>query len=499
MRSPNSIYKTQFSPIRHSAASLAFKPLIIAMIIMLVGTAIPVSASASEKGIHDALQFTQVESGNYYSIALRKDGSVWTWGRNLLGEIGIQETVTISETDGPVRLSLLSDIKHIATSGNGQNLAVKSDGTVWTWGTAPRSDDNKIHSVLPQQVAGIANAVTVASGSDFGVALRQDGSVWSWQRELNKNDSNSVRKPAAVSGIANVVQIHVSNHQIYAVKRDGTVWSWNEPSLMFNSNTKTPTKPLLMKGLSNIRFVTSNEQALYVLDKKGKVRTLDAKGKPTAVQPKLTVKEVRAASSYTLFLTTAGDVYSYGRTVTGKQGKVNGLPKIKSISAGTYHNQAISERGEVWGWGGNHFNSVGATAASPDGMIYLPIKANIAVDIMIDGQVINSIFAPRVSANTVQIPITTITRALGAQFATNQDPSGTLSYTIEYEGRSFTFRGGESIILVDDQAIELPESVSSLTGAVAAPYQLFEKGLGISITWDSQLQQLRMYTQVQVY
>ncbi|WP_152392938.1 stalk domain-containing protein [Paenibacillus guangzhouensis] len=498
MRSSNSIYKTHSSPIRHTAPSLTFKPLIIAMIIFLFGTAIPVSASASEKGIHDALQFTQVESGNYYSIALRKDGSVWTWGRNLLGEIGIQETVTISETDGPVRLSLLSDIKHIATSGNGHNLAVKADGTVWTWGTAPLSDDYTIHSVLPQKVAGIANAVTVASGSDFGVALRQDGSVWSWQRELNKNDTNSVRKPAAVSGIADVVQIHVSNHQIYAVKRDGTVWSWNEPSLLSNSKIKTPTKPVLIKGLSNIRSVTTNEQALFALDKKGKVKTLDAKGKPTAVQPKLTVKEVRAASFYTLFLTTAGDVYSYGRTVTGKQGKVNGLPKIKSISAGTYHNQAISERGEVWGWGGNHFNSVGATAVSPDGMIYLPIKANMAVDIMIDGQVINSIFAPRVSANTVHIPITTITRALGAQFATNQDPSGTLSYTIAYEGRSITFRGGDSNILVGDQAIELPESVSSLTGAVAAPYQLFEKGLGLSIIWDAQLQQLRMNTQVQV-
>ncbi|WP_195570748.1 hypothetical protein [Paenibacillus sp. 1001270B_150601_E10] len=115
-------------------------------------------------------------------------------------------------------------------------------------------------------------------------------------------------------------------------------------------------------------------------------------------------------------------------------------------------------------------------------MIYHPIKTNIAVDIMIDGQVINSIFAPRMSANTVYILITTITRALGAQFATNQDPSGTLSYTIVYEGRSFTIRGGDSIIIVDDQAIELPESVSSLTAAVAAPYQLFEKERDLSIT-----------------
>ncbi|MGZ9584887.1 stalk domain-containing protein [Paenibacillus marinisediminis] len=495
MRLPLSFYKTQTSTIRHSTISTRFKPLIIAMILLLVGTAIPVSASASEKGIPEAMQFTQVESGYYYSIALRKDGSVWTWGRNLLGEIGIQETVTFSETDGPVRLSSLSGIKHI-TSGNGHNLAVKSDGTVWTWGSAERTDDNKIHSILPQQVAGITNAATVAAGWDFGVALRQDGSVWSWQREWNKNDTNSVRKPAAVSGIANVVQIHVFNNKVYAVKRDGTVWSWNEPSPANNSNIKTPTKPVQVKGLSNIQSVTSNEDALYALDKKGKVWTLDAKGKPIAVQPKLTVKEVRAAERYTLFLTTAGDVYSYGRTVTGKQGKVNGLPKIQSISAGAYHNQAISERGEVWGWGGNHFNSIGTATDSPDHMVYLPIKANMAVDIIIDGQLINSAFAPSVTASTVQIPVTTITRAIGAKFAINQDPSGTLTYSIDYDGQSVTFRGGESNILVNDQSIKLPEPVSSLTGALAAPYQLFEKGLGLSVTWDSQLQQVRIDTKV---
>lgn len=59
----------------------------------------------------------QVEGGYYYTVALRSDGSVWTWGRNLLGELGISDTIRYRHTSGPVRIPQLSDVTAISTTG----------------------------------------------------------------------------------------------------------------------------------------------------------------------------------------------------------------------------------------------------------------------------------------------------------------------------------------------------------------------------------------------
>lgn len=162
--------------------------------------------------------------GHYYTVALRSDGSVWKWGRNLLGELGISDTVRYRHTFSPVRIPQLSTVTAITTSGEGYSVAVQADGTVWQWGAGR----------APSQVSGITNAKRVTAGPFTSAALLQDGTVQSWQtpplKLPNTMNEDAEKKPTLhrISGLKNVVQTTLSGYDGYALKKDGSVWTWKE-------------------------------------------------------------------------------------------------------------------------------------------------------------------------------------------------------------------------------------------------------------------------------
>src|ERR1039457_2730767 len=72
------------------------------------------------------------------TIVLKSDGTVWTWGANFDGKLGIGETNTVRssvpvEVHGPGNVSYLNAVKAIM-GGEEHNLALKADGTLWAWG-----------------------------------------------------------------------------------------------------------------------------------------------------------------------------------------------------------------------------------------------------------------------------------------------------------------------------------------------------------------------------
>ncbi|HHT9146477.1 MAG TPA: RCC1 domain-containing protein, partial [Candidatus Wunengus sp. YC61] len=72
-----------------------------------------------------------VAGGGYHILVLKSDGTVWAWGSNSSGQLGIGSTV--GRVRFHVQVSSLSGIIDI-TGGVSHSLAVKSDGTVWAWG-----------------------------------------------------------------------------------------------------------------------------------------------------------------------------------------------------------------------------------------------------------------------------------------------------------------------------------------------------------------------------
>jgi len=119
-----------------------------------------------------------------YSLALTPDGSVWAWGRNDEGQLGIGSVGKQGcKCSRPVRLGTLSNIKAIAASG-GAGAVLKSDRTVWAWGNNQfgQLGRGKLGGTnpTPGQVMGLSGVRALAGGGGFLLALRSDRTVMSW-------------------------------------------------------------------------------------------------------------------------------------------------------------------------------------------------------------------------------------------------------------------------------------------------------------------------------
>src|SRR5207253_3823110 len=90
----------------------------------------PASVSGYLSGV------TAIAGGDWHSLALKSNGTVWAWGLNEEGQLG---NGTLIDSNTPVQVlgsggaGYLTGVTAIA-GGVRQSLALKSDGTVWAWG-----------------------------------------------------------------------------------------------------------------------------------------------------------------------------------------------------------------------------------------------------------------------------------------------------------------------------------------------------------------------------
>jgi alpha-tubulin suppressor-like RCC1 family protein len=71
-----------------------------------------------------------VSGGEFHTVLVKPDGSVWAWGINSSGQLG---DGTTTQKTVPTLVSGISDVVAVAAGGT-FTLALKSDGTVWAWG-----------------------------------------------------------------------------------------------------------------------------------------------------------------------------------------------------------------------------------------------------------------------------------------------------------------------------------------------------------------------------
>ena len=108
-------------------------------------------------------------------------------------------------------------------AGGADSVALRSDGTVWTWGN--NGDGAGTNQLAPVRLRGIFDVVSVAAGVYHTVALCADGTVWTWgwndYGQLGRNGDGTV--PGRVNGLGNVVAIAAGQYHTMAVTADGRV------------------------------------------------------------------------------------------------------------------------------------------------------------------------------------------------------------------------------------------------------------------------------------
>ena len=128
-------------------------------------------------GLSDCLK---VSVGEAHMLALSSDGSVWSWGENKYGQLGLGH---IEDSDIPKKVLGLSNVIDIAAGGT-HSLALCADGSVYAWGDNSNGQlGEAIHAGrnYPKQVEGISDVVQITAGDSTSLAVKADASLMSWR------------------------------------------------------------------------------------------------------------------------------------------------------------------------------------------------------------------------------------------------------------------------------------------------------------------------------
>ncbi|MFP4976574.1 invasin domain 3-containing protein [Paenibacillus sp. CN-4] len=333
-----------------------------------------VSLSVPEKNIDTVSPLTavQISAGDQFSLALKPNGQVYSWGFNASGELGRGEGFYY----GPYaeQIQGMPPIKQVS-AGSTHSLALAEDGTVWAWG------DNLMGSIgnggsvqyyySPQQVyrsAGepLTDIVQVEAGQLTSYALTSEGEVlgWGYNRNMQLGDGTSINRSYPVkvlkpSGepLTGVKQISAGPYSMFAVMEDGTVWVAGNSA-----------------GASGDGSAASRKTAVQVGDGSGGY--LGADGNP--------VLSVSAGFHHYLALRSDGTLWTWGANNEGQLGRgetgahyaspaqvtenAEGplIPQETAMmEAGAFYTAVLGKDGTLWMTGNNAYSQLGGGRSDP--------------------------------------------------------------------------------------------------------------------------------------
>ena len=180
--------------------------------------------------ITTATNWIKVASASFFTIALKADGTIWGWGRNDNYQTG--NTPATLNQPIPIQIGTDADWIDIATGPNDTSFAIKSDGTIWGWGSNPNSiivsGSGTTTVSTPTQVGTDTDWVKMSVGGGHILAQKHDGTLWSW-------GGGAVLGVGGVPSVTNIPQqittdtwksFCAGTQSSYGVKSNGTLWAW---------------------------------------------------------------------------------------------------------------------------------------------------------------------------------------------------------------------------------------------------------------------------------
>jgi alpha-tubulin suppressor-like RCC1 family protein len=205
-----------------------------------------------------------------FCFAIKTDGTLWAWGSNGQGQLGIGNTTSYSS---PVQVGSLTNWLQISCGYYVSALALKTDGTLWSWGRNNYGQlglGNTISYSSPKQVGALKNWKAIYSGVSSVLALKTDGTLWAWGRnnfgQLGLGNRTYYSSPKQVGSLTNWSKICV-NTAAAAIKTDGTLWSWSQNNFgqLGLGNITSYSSPKQVGSLTNWISLAASYQAFYSL------------------------------------------------------------------------------------------------------------------------------------------------------------------------------------------------------------------------------------------
>jgi alpha-tubulin suppressor-like RCC1 family protein len=204
----------------------------------------------------------RIVSGGYHCLAVKTNGTLWSWGYNN-GTLGLGNTTNRSspvQVGGDTTWSTIS-------AGVYHSLAVKSNGTMWAWGENASNGrlglGDTTDRLTPTQIGGLTTWSTVSAGRYYGIAVKTDGTMWAWgsnnNGQLGLGNTTDRSSPVQVGALTNWLSVAGGDNTLFGIKTDGTLWSsgHNNNGQLGDGTTTNRSSPIQVGALTTWSSVAS--------------------------------------------------------------------------------------------------------------------------------------------------------------------------------------------------------------------------------------------------
>ncbi|MCL2796980.1 MAG: Ig-like domain-containing protein, partial [Firmicutes bacterium] len=329
-----------------------------------------------------------IAAGDFHSLAIKFDGSLWAWGDNDYVQLGDGTPI---RRRAPVQIGIDYDWDFV-TAGNAHSLAIKKNGSLWAWGQSnygQLGNGGTTQRSTPVQIGIDYDWDSVTAGAYHSLAIKKDGSLWAWgynkYGQLGDGTTTIRSRPVQIGIDYDWDFVIAGGDHSLAIKKDGSLWAWgnNGGSQLGDGTTTIRSRPVQIGIDYDWDFVTAGGDHSLAIKKDGSLwawgynsvgqlgdgTTID-RGAPVQIGIDYDWDFVTTGSGHTLAIKKDDSLWAWGYNSVGQLG--DGTTTNRStpvqigidydwdyVIAGGTHSLAIKKDDSLWAWGENFYGQLG--------------------------------------------------------------------------------------------------------------------------------------------
>ncbi|MBA2611991.1 MAG: T9SS type A sorting domain-containing protein [Bacteroidetes bacterium] len=281
-----------------------------------------------------------IAAGSFNILGIKNDNTLWAWGANYNGQCGNGTYNTILTT--PTQIGTDNNWKTVSV-GVYHCVGIKADSTLWVWGgnySGQLGDGTNIDKNTPIQIGTSHDWKSIATGHYHTVAIKTDGTIWAWGNNTygqigDFSSSNNRYNPEKLGTDTDWKTCGAGLNHSMAIKNNGTLWMWgaNNAGQLGNGATTATYNPTQLGTATNWQTVSGETDQSFAIK-------------------------------------TDSTLWAWGYNAYGDLGDGTNSNKLtptqittntnwKYINGGRDHTLALKTNGDLWSWGRNIFGQLG--------------------------------------------------------------------------------------------------------------------------------------------
>jgi len=340
--------------------------------------------------------WTQIAAGDYHTVAIKSDGTLWAWGLNDKGQLGDGTTVN---KNVPTQIGTDTDWATIDALAN-NSLALKIDGSLWAWGdNYGGQNGNGNHgtgaiNTIPTQVGTSNDWLKITSGALRTFALKSNGTLWGWGQNLEgylgTGEFTNHYTPIQIGSAIDWLDVDAGGNNVLAIKTNHTLWGWGlnkagslaigipdiGPIITVPTQTGNNSADWLKisAGICCSTKMIKTDGSLWAMGGIGNLGNVGNGGTANVNTPTLigtgTDWNSVSTSNHTAATKNNGSLWIWGSNFGGQLGDGTFINRTNpfqigtdktwlSVKTGTFHTVALSSDNTLYAWGWNNYGQLG--------------------------------------------------------------------------------------------------------------------------------------------